>query len=101
MEGNSASKPMKSTPNELPCITYNWRMRERPTVHSRDTQHLISQIGIPNYAYKTFFQIRSHIMFINIMHVRINLRDLYFSQKSSLDFADHQVENISHCFFSD
>ena len=50
MAGNSASKPLNCTPNELPCITvHGGELRGRSSVHSRDTQHLIFQIGISKY----------------------------------------------------
>ena len=47
MAGNSASKPLNSTPNELPYITVEWCGRS--SVHSRDTQHLIFKTGISKY----------------------------------------------------
>ena len=53
MAGNSASKPLNSTPNELLCITVEWWRivweKARSSMHSRDTQHLIFQIGISKY----------------------------------------------------
>ena len=52
MAGNSASKPLNCTPNELPCMN-SGELRGRSSMHSRDTQHLIFQIGISKYLYKT------------------------------------------------
>ena len=50
MAGNSPSKPLNSTPNELPCITVEWwRIAWKSSMHSQDTQHLIFQIGISKY----------------------------------------------------
>ena len=47
MAGNSASKPLNSTPNELPCITVKrGELCGRSSMHSQNTQHLIFQIGI-------------------------------------------------------
>ena len=45
--GNSASKPLKNTPNELPCITVDW-WRIVWKMHYV-FQHLIFQIGISKY----------------------------------------------------
>ena len=90
MVSNSAIKPLKSTPNELPYITIDWwRIAWKMYyMHSRDAQHLIFQIGISKYyncMYKTLLQIQSHIF--NIMYFVWEDQ----SKKSALFFMKLQV----------
>ena len=47
------SKPLKSTPIELPCITRE--LYRRWIMHSRDIQHLIFQIDILNICTRHLF----------------------------------------------
>ena len=58
MVGNSASKPLNSTPNELTCITVDWwRIAWKKLyiiMYSRGTQHLIFQICVSKYLYSTY-----------------------------------------------